>query len=138
MSVSTSNYDTGNNEDPALKSSFGVPPFWWYSEPVAGPFALYLISTYAFRVCLLAFDDPLVPDHYRAGWLDLVDQEPTADNAATFCTTAIERAWGREPEDDELAACVDLALHLDEETTTKRKWAYVCSFVIASPNWSAF
>lgn len=120
--------------DPGVGAAFGVVPDSWYQEGEVGAFAVYVTFRYAMKACARAFGT--TSSALRTGWFEHTAFAPDQTRAEAFCTRTMKAAWLREPSADERAACVDLALTLDEPDV-KTRWAMVCASVFASPNFLA-
>lgn len=72
-----------------------------------------------------------------------LDASPvTQENAQRYCLHQQQYSWSREPDADELEACVELALALaadqPPEADPKAVWVHVCAAVLASANAAFF
>ncbi|MEW5741918.1 MAG: hypothetical protein AB1938_23590 [Myxococcota bacterium] len=120
--------------DPGVGAAFGVVPDSWFEESEVGAFAVYVTFRYAVKACTRAFGT--TASALRTGWFEHTAFPPDQARAESFCARTQRAAWLREPTAPERAACVDLALSLDEPDV-KTRWALVCASVFASPNFLA-
>jgi hypothetical protein len=78
----------------------------------------------------------------RDGYSNLNASSVTSDNARRYCRSQQQYSWGREPDEEELRACVDLALALraqqPSDADPKGVWAHVCAAVLTSANAAFF
>ncbi len=117
--------------------TFGAPAARWYTEPKPEAVALYQAYRVGFEACLeLTSKDA----KYAVA--------PTAADATLECTTLQRKYWNRTPNPEEIQACADVAVlqSLEETkagagkvaTEPRRRWAYACASVLASPNFLTF
>lgn len=131
-SVGADAFSAPESRDPGTGGAFGVVPDRWYEESIVGPFAIYVSFSFAYKACLSAITRP--NSRNVTGWYEHTKFEPTPERARAFCQRTQQNAWQRAPETDEVQACADLALNLQEEPDLPRRWAYVCASVITSMN----
>jgi hypothetical protein len=110
-----------------LGSTFGEVPPRWYQEPQATAVSLYSSMRVAFVGCL---------DFTNSADFDAM---PDATNAPLKCSAFATKFWSRDPDTDEVASCVDVALNgTANEPAARRKWAYTCASVLSSAPFLTF
>jgi hypothetical protein len=114
-----------DQEPPSLGSaaaSFGGSTDRWHQEPTMSAIAITAAYRVAFEACLAHTASS--PSFAEA---------PTPASATKACTTFTRSFWSRTAEDDELAACVSVALEDSAgEPDPRRRWAYTCAAVLSS------
>ena len=67
------------------------------------------------------------------------DVMPDATTAPIKCSAFATKFWSRDPDTDEVASCVDVALNgAANEPAARRKWAYTCASVLSSAPFLTF
>lgn len=118
--------------------TFGAPAARWYAEPKPEAVTLYQAYRIGFEACLM-----LTAKDAK------YDVAPTAETAAAECATIERKYWSRTPSPKEIQACVDVAVTDSQQETkpggggmvptpNRRRWAYSCASVLASPDFIAF
>ena len=108
--------------------SFDEPPARWYAEAQHSGVSLNAIFSISFEGCQAY--TKTAPEYGAA---------PTAETAATVCSTLMRKAWSRAASPYEIASCVKLATtKLNDEPDARRKWTYVCSSILSSSQFLTF
>lgn len=134
--IGSPSYTDPEQKDPGVGASFGAPPQNWYQESEVGAFAVFTTFAFAFKACRRAIDEPAAAA--KAGWYEYTSSAPTVASAGAYCHRAELEGWLREPNADEVQACVDLALDLADEPDVKNRWAYVCASIVGSANFLSY
>jgi hypothetical protein len=112
----------------ASAATFDDAPARWYAEPT--PSGVTLSAVYAIGL-----------DGCTALMANAAERAkaPTADTASAYCKDIMTKAWGTTPNDDELAACADLATNkLSGEPDARKKWAHVCATILSTSQFLTF
>lgn len=108
--------------------SFDEPPARWFAEAMHSGVSLNAVFDISFQGCA-AFTKTAA--EYAA--------MPTAETAATVCTSLMRKAWSKTPSPEEITSCVALATtKLGAEPDARRRWAYVCSSILSSSQFLTF
>lgn len=108
--------------------SFDEPPARWFAEAQHSGVSLNAIFGISFEGC--QGYTKTAPEYGTA---------PTAETAATVCSTLMRKAWSRAASPDEISSCVKLATtKLNDEPDARRKWTYVCSSILSSSQFLTF
>lgn len=112
----------------ASAGSFDEAPSRWFAEARHSGISLNAVFGISFEAC----------SAYALASPELAAM-PTADSAASFCTSLIRKAWSRTPAPEEISACQELATSkLDAEPDARRRWSYVCSSILSSSQFLTF
>jgi hypothetical protein len=102
--------------------TFDAPPARWANEQQLSAISLYQAYVAAFQGCLT----------YTAS-AAAYSANPTTATATTECANMQRRFWSRVPTAAESSACVTYATSTqNDDPAPRRRWAYVCSSVLAS------
>ena len=106
----------------AFATTFGKPPARWFSEPAASANTIYAAFALAYGACTQhTATDAL----YAAA--------PTSSTADQLCRSFASRAWHRDANAAEVAACTSYALDKTNPTSAPRaRWAYTCAAVLSA------
>lgn len=112
----------------ASAGSFENPPVRWYEEAQHSGVSLNAIFGISFDGCLAY--TKTAPEFAAA---------PTAESAATMCSSLMRKAWSKTPAPEEVTACTNLAVtKLASEPDARRRWTYVCSSILSSSQFLTF
>ena len=100
----------------------------WYQEPKATAGSVYTSYAVAFDGCL-----SFTSEDARFA------EAPTATSAESTCRTMARRFWSRAATDEEVGACVAVAMTSSAaEPEPRRRWAYTCASVLGAAGFSAY
>jgi hypothetical protein len=112
----------------ASAGSFDDAPARWFAEAQHSGISLNAIFDISFDGCR----------EYTKTSADFA-AAPTAETAATVCTSLMRKAWSKTPAPEEVAACTNLATtKLAAEPDARKRWTYVCSSILSSSQFLTF
>ncbi|HWL85827.1 MAG TPA: hypothetical protein VNO21_08500 [Polyangiaceae bacterium] len=140
----------GADDNPTLLASSGAtfdePDARWYQEPQASAVSLYTAYRVAFDGCL-QLTGVIANASGSAQGDAKYGVAPDAQSAKTECQAWARKFWSRAPIDDEVRACIDVAVVSSRQetingTTTDtapaRRWAYACASVLSATGFLAY
>lgn len=112
----------------ASAGSFDEAPARWFAEAQHSGVSLNAVFDISFEGCAA----------YTKTGAEFAAM-PTAESAATVCTTLMRKAWSKSPAPEEVTACTNLATtKLAAEPDARRRWTYVCSSILSSSQFLTF
>lgn len=102
--------------------TFDAPPSRWANEQQLSAISLFQAYVAAFQGCLTYTSSATV-----------YGSNPTTTTATAECANMQRRFWSRVPSSAETAACASYAVSAENsDPLPRRRWAYVCTAVMAS------
>ncbi len=141
-SAMAAEYNRALGNTPALlaqsASTFDNPPARWYVEPASSAVSIYTAYRIAFQGCLTLTSGTGAPAKYQTA--------PTNSTAAAECQAWATKFWSREPTQEEVDACVKVAMvdsmtegtNPPQNTTAPRRWAYTCASVLTAAGFTTY
>lgn len=119
-------------------STFDNPPARWYVEPASSAVSIYTAYRIAFQGCLTLTSGTGAPAKYQTA--------PTSGTAEAECRAWATKFWSREPTQEEVDACVKVAVvdsvtegtNPPQDTTAPRRWAYTCASVLTAAGFTTY